>query len=213
MFYLHKDSVDPDKVLAIQRWLPPRNVKELRNFLGLAGYYRCFIRHYAQVSSPLTYLLRKDFFAWTSDVQAAFDKLKELLSSTPVLVLRDFSLPFQVETDALDTGIGAVLTHAGNPITFYSQKLCPRMQKASTYHREMYAITQAVSKLCHDLLGHRFTILTDQQSLENLTEHVIQTPEQQNCLCKPVGYDFTILYCPGRQNLAADVLSRTRLPF
>lgn len=102
--------MDPDKVLVIQRWLPPRNVKELRSFLGLTGYYKCFICHYAQVSSPLTYLLRKDFFAWTSDVQAAFDKLKELLSSTPVLVLRDFSLPFQVETDALGTGIGAVLT-------------------------------------------------------------------------------------------------------
>lgn len=83
------------------------------------------------------------------------------------------------------------------------------MQKASAYHREMYAITQAVSKLRQDLLGHSFTILTDQQSLENLTEQVIQTPEQQHCLCKPVGYDFTILYRPGRQNLAADVLSRT----
>lgn len=161
------------------------------------------------MSSPLTDLLRKESFTWTSVAQTAFDKLKGLLSSTPVLVLPDFRQPFQVETDTSGTGIGAVLTQAGHPIAFYSKKLCPRMQKASTYHREMYSITVAVSKWRQYILGRRFTILTDRKTLKNLTNQVIQTLEQQRWLCKLLGYDFNILYRPGSQNLASDALSRT----
>lgn len=82
------------------------------------------------------------------------------------------------------------------------------MQGASTYHREMYAITQAVGKWRQYLLGRRFTIYTDQQSLRSLTNQTIQTPEQQKWLTKLVGYDFQIVYRPGRLKQAADSLSR-----
>ncbi|XP_015160318.1 uncharacterized protein [Solanum tuberosum] len=104
-------------------------------------------------------------------------------------------------------GIGAILSQKGHPIEYFSQKLSTRMQQASTYHREMFAITQVVSKWRQCLLGTRFTILTDQQSLKNLTNQTIQTPEQQKWLTKLVGYDFHIIYRPRKQNLATDALS------
>ncbi|XP_047258257.1 uncharacterized protein LOC124890465, partial [Capsicum annuum] len=141
------------------------------------------------IKHPLFDLLRTDAFLWTAQTQQAFEELK-------------------VETDASGVGIGAILSQKGHPIAYYSQKLSPQMQKASTYHREMYAITQAVAKWRQYLLGQRFTIFTDQQSLKNLTNQVIQTPEQQKWLGKLVGYDFMIRYLPGRQNKAADALSR-----
>lgn len=155
-------AVNPTKIQAILQWPSPRNVKELRSFLGLAGYYRRFVRQYATIAGPLTDLLRKETFQWNEWEQVAFETLKQALGSTPVLALPDFSLEFHLETDASGTGIGDVLSQKGHPIAYYSQKLCARMCKASTYHREMFVITQAVSKWRQYLLGRRFTIYTDQ---------------------------------------------------
>ncbi|KAH0725500.1 hypothetical protein KY284_001365 [Solanum tuberosum] len=201
-------SVDPGKVESIQRWAPPHTVKEVRSFLGLASYYRRFIHHYASIASSLTDFLKKETFRWTPEAQIAFETLKAKLGSTPVLALPDFNQEFQVETDASGKGIGAILSQKGHPIAYFSQKLSTRMQQASTYHHEMFAITQAVGKWRQYLLGRRFTILTDQQSLKNLTNQTIQTPEQQKWLTKLVGNDFHIIYRPGKQNSAADALSR-----
>ncbi|KAM0065899.1 putative nucleotidyltransferase, Ribonuclease H [Helianthus debilis subsp. tardiflorus] len=201
-------AVDPDKISTIQHWPVPKNVKKVRGFLGLTGYYRRFIKNYASVAGPLTDLLRKDSFCWNETTLQAFTKLKHLLSSTPILRLPDFSKPFTIETDASGTGVGAVLSQEKHPLAYFSKKLCPRMQNASTYHREMYAITQAISKWRQYLLGHHFTIITDQQSLKRLQDQVIQTPEQQKWLGKLLGFDFDIVYRPGSQNGAADALSR-----
>ncbi|KAL4282483.1 hypothetical protein GQ457_16G010960 [Hibiscus cannabinus] len=201
-------AIDPDKIVAIQQWPVPQNVKEVRRFLGLAGYYRRFIHHYASIAGPLTDLLKKDAFYWSSTAVKAFEELKGLLSSTPVLRLPDFTKPFNVETDASGIGIGAILSQDNHPIAFFSQKLCPRMQKASAYQREMFAVTQAIAKWRQYLLGRKFTVITDQQSLKNLKDQVIQTPEQQKWLSKLVGYDFDILYRSGKHNIAADALSR-----
>ncbi|XP_019240631.1 PREDICTED: uncharacterized protein LOC109220626 [Nicotiana attenuata] len=202
-------SVDPAKIAAIQQWPVPRSVKDVRSFLGLAGYYRRFIHHYAAIAGPLLDLLRKDSFKWSEAAQEAFNALKSKLAATPVLTLPNFNQEFQVETDALGQGIGAILSQKGHPIAYLSQKLSARMQNASTYHREMFAITQAVSKWRQYLLGRKFTIYADQQSSKNLTNQTIQTPEQQKWLTKLVGYDFRIVYRPGKQNTVADALSRT----
>lgn len=93
-------SVDPAKIAAIQQWPEPKTVKEVCSFLGLAGYYRRFIYHYASIAGPLTDLLRKDSFACITTTQAAFGTLKGKLSTTPVLALPDFSQEFQLETNA-----------------------------------------------------------------------------------------------------------------
>jgi len=83
------------------------------------------------------------------------------------------------------------------------------MQKQSAYSRESFAITEAISKFRHYLLGHKFIIQTDQKSLKTLTEQALQTPEQQSWLPKLLGYDFTIEYKPGKENIPADALSRS----
>lgn len=105
-------AVDPTKIQVIQQWLPPTSTKVVRSFLGLASYYRRFIKNYATLASPLTDLLRKEAFKWTEHAQAAFETLKVCLSSTPVLALPNFNETFHVETDASGVGIGAILSQA-----------------------------------------------------------------------------------------------------
>ena len=201
-------SMDNSKVQAILQWPPPNNVKQLRGFLGLTGYYRRFIKAYARIAAPLTELLKKDGYLWTDETEIAFLRLKEAMMSAPVLGLPNFQQPFILETDASGVGIGAVLHQNGHPIAYFSKKLAPRTQKKSAYFREMLAIAEAIAKFRHYLLGHRFVIRTDQKSLRSLMDQSLQTPEQQEWLHKFLGYDFTIEYKPGKDNLAADALSR-----
>ncbi|KAL4352593.1 hypothetical protein GQ457_06G013560 [Hibiscus cannabinus] len=202
-------KVDLEKVEAIQAWPTPKNVKGVRGFLGIAGYYRRFIQGFASIAAPLSDLLKKgEDFEWNLAAQEAFDQLKAMLCNAPVLALPQFDETFFVETDASGVGIGAVLVQGNKPIAYFSQKLSARMQGESTYNREMYAITQAVGKWRQYLLGRKFVIVTDQKSLRELTAQTIQTPEQQRWLSRLIGYDFEIHYRPGKMNNAADSLSR-----
>lgn len=104
-----------------------------------------------------------------------------------VLALPDFNLPFTLETDASDLAMSAVLMQNHHPIVFFNKPFCPRLQHASTYVHELYAIVVAVRKWCLYLLGHSFIILIDHKSLKELIAQVIQTPEQQVYLSKPLG--------------------------
>jgi hypothetical protein len=201
-------TMDKLKVQAVIDWPIPKNLKQLRGFLGLTGYYRRFIKSYATIAAPLTDLLKKDSFQWSDVAAEAFHHLKHAITSAPVLVLPDFSKPFILETDASGIGIGAVLSQAGHPIAYFSKKLGPTSQKQSAYLREFRAITEALAKFRHYLLGHKFVIRTDQQSLKSLLDQNLQTPEQQAWLHKFIGFDFTIEYRPGKDNKAADALSR-----
>ncbi|KAL4325224.1 hypothetical protein GQ457_11G000740 [Hibiscus cannabinus] len=205
----HGLTVDPNKVTAIQGWPVPRNVKEVRGFLGLVGYYRRFIKGFSTIAAPLSDLLKKnENFEWSQLAQEAFAQLKARLCTAPVLALPCFEKEFVIETDASGVGIGAVLIQENKPLAYFSQKLSGRMQGASTYHREMFAITQAMSRWRQYLLGRKFVIITDQKSLRELTQQTIQTPEQQHWLSKLIGYEFEIQYRPGKLNTVADALSR-----
>lgn len=161
-------AVDPSKITVIIDWVVPSSLASLRGFLGLTGYYRRFVRNYALIAGPLTDLLKKNNFHWDDLAQKAFEELKKAMTSVPVLVLPNFELIFEVTTDASATAVGAVLSQSGHPIAFFSKKLGPRMQLASAYDREMFAITEAVKKWRQYLLGCHFRIYTDQQSLRNL---------------------------------------------
>ncbi|CAM8905457.1 unnamed protein product [Rhodiola kirilowii] len=116
-------AVDPEKITAIQQWPQPHSIKKLRGFLGLTGYYRRFVRNYASIAAPLTNLLRKDAYIWSPAATLAFQQLRHALTTTPVLVLPNFALPFHVHTDASGTGIGAVLAQGGRPVSYFSKQL------------------------------------------------------------------------------------------
>ena len=137
-------ATDPSKVTAMQNWPIPKNLKQLRGFLGLTGYYRRFIRDYAAISQPLTALLKKNAFVWTEQATKAFEELKKAMLSAPVLRMPDFDKPFVVETDASGFGIGAVLQQDGHPIAFISKTLAPKHHTLSTYEKEFLAVIQAL---------------------------------------------------------------------
>jgi hypothetical protein len=201
---------EPSKIQAMLDWPPPSTIKALRGFLGLTGFYRKFIKGYASIALPLTAFLRKDAFKWPPEAQQAFDQLKLAMTQAPTLALSDFSIPFDIETDASGSAMGAVLMQNSHPIAFFSQPFCPTLQRSSTYVRELHAITSAVKKWRQYLLGHRFTIFTDHKSLKELLSQVIQTPEQHKYLSKLLGYDYSIQYKAGKNNVVADALSRTK---
>jgi hypothetical protein len=199
---------DPEKIVAMTKWPTPKTIKQLRGFLGLTGFYRKFVQHYATIAQPLTALLKKDAFVWSSEADQAFHALKDAMTKAPVLTLPNFDEDFVIETDASGIGMGAVLIQRGHPIAYFSQKFCPKLLNSSTYVRELCAITAAVKKWRTYLLGRKFTIYTDQRSLRELMTQVIQTLEQQFYLSKLLGYSYEILYKPGGQNRVADALSR-----
>jgi hypothetical protein len=133
------------KIAAIEQWPTPQNIKELRSFLGLAGYYRKFVKHFGLISKPLTELLKKNsIFAWTSIHEEAFSVLKQSLVQAPVLALPDFNKQFQIEIDASDGGVGVVLMQNGHPLSFISKALGPRTRGLSTYEKEYMAILIAI---------------------------------------------------------------------
>jgi RNase H-like domain found in reverse transcriptase/Reverse transcriptase (RNA-dependent DNA polymerase) len=133
-------AADPDKLSAVSAWPPPINQRQLRSFLGLAGYYHRFVCHYASIAAPLIDLLTKDGFVWSDKEQEAFHQLKKALMTAPVLALPNFALPFIIEIDASGVSIGVVLSQDTHPVAFYSKKLSLLMQGKSTSIREMFAI-------------------------------------------------------------------------
>ncbi|MDV3187757.1 MAG: ribonuclease H family protein, partial [Sweet potato little leaf phytoplasma] len=189
-------------------WPRPNNVRELRGFLGLTGYYRKFVENYGAKAFPLTQLTQKEAFEWNDEAQEAFDNLKRSMITLPVLALPDFSQPFIVETDASGTGLGAVLTQNQKPIAYFSQSLSPRAQAKSIYEKELMAIVKAVQKWRPYLLGQRFLIRTDQQALRFLVDQTVIQPEYQKWISKLLGYNFEVQYRPGLENKATDALSR-----
>ena len=166
-------SVDEDKIKAIQDWPEPRDVKELRAFLGLAGYYRKFVPGFSKVALPLTLLLQSETaFAMQQPQQQAFRALKHLLSHTPVLAIADVNRPLVVSTDASGYAIGAVLSqdngHGLQPVAYMSQKLSPTACKWYVHAQELFAVVQAMKQWRHYLLGASTPVIveTDHRSLE-----------------------------------------------
>jgi hypothetical protein len=137
-------ATDTEKTSAMHAWPVPTNATELRGFLGLTGYYRKFVPRYGIIAKALTQLLIKKGFIWNETAQAAFEQLKTAMINTPVLALPNFDKPVAIETDACDSGIGAVLTQNNHPITYFSKALGVRNQKLSTYEKEFLAVMMVV---------------------------------------------------------------------
>lgn len=201
-------AVDPEKVRCILEWPEPKNVKGVRGFLGLTGYYRKFIKDYGKVAKPLTELTKKDNFSWNQDAVKAFNEMKKIMTSPPVLVLPNFSLPFEVECDAAGRGIGAVLMQQRQPVAFFSKALSDGNLAKSVYEKELMALVLCIQHWRHYLLGREFIVYTDHKSLKHFLQQRISSPDQQCWLAKLLGYQFEVKYKPGLKNRAADSLPR-----
>ncbi|XP_026459106.1 uncharacterized protein LOC113359736 [Papaver somniferum] len=148
--------------------------------LGLAGYYRKFVKDFGKLSAPIHQLLKKDAFLWTDNATTSFKVLQKAITTTPVLILTDFSKEFSLECDASGNGLGAVLMQSSRPIAYYIKPLTGKNLNLSIYDKEMLAIVSAVQKW-------------------RPTEMVT----------KLLGYDYEIIFRKGKENLAADALSRS----
>ena len=116
-------SVDPVKTSAIHNWPAPKTIFDIRSFHGLAQFYRRFVRNFSSIAAPLTELFRHNQFAWNSDAERAFQQLKTVLVTAPILHLPDFNKLFNVAADASGVGIGAVLSQDAHPVSYFSEKL------------------------------------------------------------------------------------------
>ena len=136
---------DPKKVSSVQSWPVPKNVHDVRSFLGMCNYFRKFIDHYSTKALPLTNLTRKaTVWDWTGPCQDAFETLKRSLIEAPVLRSPDETKPYEVVTDASDYGLGAVLLQEGRPIAFESRKLNSAELNYTVTEKEMLAVIHAL---------------------------------------------------------------------
>ena len=129
-------QVHQEKIQAILNWPPSKSLTDLRRFFGLCSYYRRFVKGFSQLSTPLTDLTKKGAFQWNKEAQLTFDKLKEAMSTCPVLALPNFTQPFILECNALGEGIGAVLMQDRHPTAYESKKLTPTERLYSIYDKK-----------------------------------------------------------------------------
>jgi hypothetical protein len=197
-----------EKIRAILDWPTPRNVTELRSFFGLCSYYRRFVRGFSQLGASLTDLTKHGAFIWTEESHKAFDHMKEVMGTCPVLALSDFTLPFVLECDASSEGIDAVLLQGGHPIVFKSRKLSQPERLYSIYDKEMLVIMHALTKFRQYLVGSKFVVKTDHNSLKYFLEQKDLSEHQQKWVTKAQAFYFDIEYVKGKKNFVADALSR-----
>ncbi|XP_040988952.1 uncharacterized protein LOC121236569 [Juglans microcarpa x Juglans regia] len=148
-------KTDPTKISSMLDWPVPKTVKALRGFLGLTGYYRKFIKNYGSIAIPLTMLLKKNSFVWSLEVERAFQELKAVVASPPILRLPDFSKEYTIECDASGVRLGAVLMQDSQPIAFFSKALKGKALFLSTYEKEFLALVCAVGKWRPYLLEYK----------------------------------------------------------
>lgn len=201
-------KVDPSKVEAINSWPIPQSIHDVRSFHGLASFYRRFIKNFSTVAAPLTNCIKGDKFQWTKQAQESFNELKHHLITAPVLALPNFDQVFEVNCDASNIGVGAVLSQEGRPIAFFSEKLNDAKLKYSTYDKEFYAIVRALQHWSHYLLPKEFILYSDHEALKHLSSQQKINRRHASWVEFLQAYPFLIKHKSGKQNSVADALSR-----
>ena len=194
-----------------------KNVKNVREFLGLAGYYRRFIDKFSQISKPVASLLKKDTeYHWGPDQQHTFETLRAALCSEPVLQYPVFNKPFNITTDASGSAIGAVLSQGeighDRPIAYASRLLQDAEMNYSTIEKECLAIIYAVRHFRSYVIGNEFTLVTDHRPLVWMNSVKDPTSRLLRWRLKLAEYDYQIVYKAGKANTNADALSRNPVP-
>jgi hypothetical protein len=201
--------VDPEKIEAIREWSAPKNVTEVRSFMGLASYYRRFIAGFSRIAHPITSLQRKEKkFQWTKDCERSFQQLKQLLTSAPILRIADPNEDFMVCIDACKEGLGGVLSQNGFIICYESKKLKEHERNYATHDLELASIVHALKKWKHYLMGRRFELRTDHNGLKYLFDQPTLNARQSRWLEFLCEYDFDIKHIKGKENKVVDALSR-----
>jgi hypothetical protein len=208
-------TVDPAKIQIIVNLPEPISQKDVRSFLGYAGYYRRFIENFSKIALPLFKLLAKDIhFHWNTNCQNAFQKLKDKLSTTPILRGPNWALPFHISTDASDTAIGASLGQKENLMTyaiyFISKNLTPAELNYTVTEKEMLAVVHAVNKFRHYITGYEVFIHTDHSAIKYLMNKPITNGRITRWLLLMQEFNITVLNRPGKENQVADFLSRLK---
>lgn len=206
-------SMEQDKIKAIQEWPRPKNKKEILSFLGLAGYYRRFVKNFSQLASKMTELLKdKVQWNWSDVVEQSFLSLKRAITTAPVLRSPDQSKSFIVTTDASRFAVGAELSqeHEGKlyPVAFMSKKLSPAERNYPTHEQELLAVILAIHEWKCYLDGQKFHVLTDHKSLIYLKKQSHLSPRQTRWMEFLSQFSFDIQYKPGHTNTVANALSR-----
>jgi hypothetical protein len=160
-------AVDPSKVQDVLNWNPPKNVSEIRSFLGLAGYYRRFIEGFSKIVKPLTSLLEKGKeFKWDAACQSCFEELKMRLTTAPVLIMPNIHKGFDVYCDASRLGLGCVLMQDGKVVAYASRQLRKHEKNYPTHDLELAAVVHALKIWRHYMIGNKCQIFTDHKSLK-----------------------------------------------
>ena len=204
---------DPAKISAIQNLRPPTNVKSVRSFLGMCGFYRRFVPDFAKIAKPLTELTKKNrHFHWDDACQSSFETLRTALTVAPILAYPNVDKPYKLYTDASQNAIGAALvqeTELGERVIQYlSHQLNETQRRWPTIEREAYAIVYSVQKFRPYLLGCKFTVMTDHKPLKHLFTSEMRNARIQRWAIILDEYGCDIQYISGRQNVVADALSR-----
>ena len=206
-------KTDPGKVESVKEWPVPRNVTEVRGFIGLCTYYRRFVKGFAQIAVPLHHLTRKGAcFQWSEDCQRAFEELKEALANAPVLPYPDPERPYVLDCDASAEGVGAVLSQEKDGqewvVSYFSKKFSAPEKNYCVTRKELLAVILALDHFHPYLYGAKFKIRTDHAALRWLK--TLRNPEGQ--LARWIGkleqHDYNIEYRPGKMHGNADSLSR-----
>lgn len=206
-------SPDPAKLEAVSSYPLPKKEKDIKSFLGFAGYYRRFIPNFAKLAKPLTSLLKKGtVFKWDAFCDEAFQALKGKLINSPILQFPRFNEEFLVTSDASDYAVGAVLSQGkigeDKPICFASRTLNQAETRYATIEKELLAIIYAVEQFRPYLYGRKFTIITDHKPLTWLMNLKDPSSRLMRWRIRLEEYDYKIIYKPGKSNLNADALSR-----
>ncbi|GJX40805.1 putative reverse transcriptase domain-containing protein [Tanacetum coccineum] len=201
--------VDPAKIESIKDWASPKTPTEIRQFLGLAGYYRRFIEGFSKIAKSMTKLTQKGVkFDWGDKQEAAFQLLKQKLCSAPILALPEGSEDFIAYCDASKKGLGAVLMQREKVISYASRQLKIHEKNYTTHDLELGAVVFALKIWRHYLYGTKCTVFTDHKSLQHILDQKELNMRQRRWLELLSDYDCEIRYHPRKANVVADALSR-----
>lgn len=203
----------PRKVSALTQAPSPSDVKSVRQFMGLAGYFRRFIKGFSQLTAPISALLRKNHaFEWTSECENARQLIMNKLTNEPVLRIYNPELECELHTDASSVGLGAALLQKENgvaqPVAYYSRRTTDYESRYHSYDLETLVIVEAVEHFRVFLYGVHFTVYTDCNSVRATALKKDLHPRVARWWIKLQDYDFTIEYRPGSKMSHVDYLSR-----